>query len=75
MSGIQSFLQKILPKKWADDMEAESRNWMARCPCGHERSIWDLGGVRWKAAGNPRRLLACPACGQNTWHTIIKKNS
>lgn len=73
MSKIQSFLQKVLPKKWATDMEAESRAWMVRCPCGHKRSIWELGGVRWKASGNPRRLLACPACGQTTWHTVVKK--
>ncbi len=74
MSSIQSFLQKILPKKWAEDMESESRAWVARCPCGHERSIWELGGVRWKASGNPRRLLACASCGKTTWHTIQKKN-
>ncbi len=26
---------------------------MARCEtCGDERSIWELGGIRWKAAGS-----------------------
>jgi len=54
-------------------MEAESRAWMARCEtCGNERSIWDLGGIRWKAAGNPRRRLKCPSCNRTTWHRLRK---
>ncbi len=68
MTTIQKLFRALLPKKWADSMEAESRSWMMRCPCGHSRSVWDLGGIRWKAAGNPKRLLTCPACGQTTWH-------
>jgi hypothetical protein len=72
MSAIQSFFQSILPPGWAASMEAESRAWKLRCPCGHERSIWDVGGIRWKAAGNPRRWLQCPACGESTWHVVTK---
>jgi hypothetical protein len=45
---------------------------MAQCPCGNARSIWDLGGIRWKDTGHPRRLLFCPECGQNTWHTVSR---
>ena len=40
----------LLPKKWAGSMERESRTWMARCSCGFERTIWEAGGIRWKAA-------------------------
>ena len=58
----------VLPQKWFASMAAESRAWKMRCPCGHQRSVWDLGGIRWGAAGNPKRLLKCPACGRNTWH-------
>jgi endogenous inhibitor of DNA gyrase (YacG/DUF329 family) len=55
-------------------MEAESRAWMARCPdCGTERSVWDMGGIRWKAAGKPRRLLKCPKCQRATWHQFSFK--
>jgi transposase-like protein len=72
MTGIQKLLISILPKKWAADMEAESRSWMVRCPsCSFERSVWELGGIRWKAAGNPRRHMHCPQCGNSGWHTII----
>ena len=74
LSGIQKFLQMILPKEWSADMEAESRGWKLRCPsCGLECSIWDLGGVRWKAEGNPRRLARCRNCGRKGWHEIRRQ--
>jgi hypothetical protein len=54
-------------------MEAESRAWKARCEvCRSERSVWDLGGIRWKAAGNPRRRLPCGNCGRVTWQVLGK---
>jgi hypothetical protein len=74
MSRTQRFITALVPRAWAESMERESRAWMARCPgCGHARSIWDLGGIRWKAAGNPRRFLTCAECGKPSWHIIEKK--
>ncbi len=70
MTFIQRFLTGILPKAWAEAMRAESLTWMMRCPCGFERSIWDSGGIRWKAKGSPRRLWRCSRCGQRTWHIV-----
>jgi len=76
MSSLQKFVIAILPKKWAARMEAESRTWMARCSsCGFERSIWEAGGIRWKAAGTERRYLSCPECGRAQWHTIYKRQT
>ena len=71
MGFIQKLLLAVLPGA-AKSMEAESREWMHTCPCGHSRSTWDLGGIRWGAAGNPRRLLKCPKCGQRTWHEVSR---
>jgi hypothetical protein len=65
-------LVRKLPKAWADDIEADSRKWMVRCSCGHEVSIWDIGGVRYKAHGNPKTVRQCPSCGWSV-HTIYKK--
>jgi hypothetical protein len=73
MTFIQRFLIAILPPAWAEDMRRESLDWMLRCTCGFERSIWEAGGVRWKAKGNPRRLGLCPQCGQRTWHTVYRR--
>jgi ribosomal protein L37E len=52
-------------------MEAESRAWMVSCPhCGFERSVWDTGGVRYKAAGTSRNYMRCPRCGRRGWNRI-----
>jgi hypothetical protein len=71
--GGMSLIQKLLvalPRRWAESMETESRSWKARCSCGFSRSIWDLGGLRWKATGQARNYLTCPQCGQRSWHTV-----
>ncbi len=74
MSALRKLLITVLPRRWAEDMEVESRAWLVRCPsCEFERSVWDLGGVRWKARGNPRRYLTCPQCGRSGWHTVYRK--
>ena len=71
MSFLQELLRAIVPRRWMDEMEAESRSWMLRCnTCGLERSVWETGGVRWKAAGRPSRWMRCPQCGRATWHTL-----
>ena len=72
MSFIQRVLMAVLPEASAKSMEAESREWMHTCGCGHARSAWDLGGIRWGASGKPRRLLQCPACGKWTWHVVSR---
>jgi transposase-like protein len=74
MSLIQRLLKAILPKSTLKAMEAESRHWMMRCPnCKHEHSVWEAGGIRFGAAGKPRRLLRCPNCGQMIWHEVYYK--
>jgi DNA-directed RNA polymerase subunit RPC12/RpoP len=75
MSFIQRLFTRIFPRRWAESMEAESRAWMLRCPCGFRRSIWELGGIRWKAAGNKRILRRCPQCGTTGWHTLTKSDA
>jgi hypothetical protein len=74
MTFTQRLLTAVLPRSWAEDMRAESLRWMIRCECGFERSVWEVGGVRWKAKGNPRYLASCPQCGQKSWHTVFKKS-
>jgi len=31
MSAMRAFILRVAPKAWAQDMEAESRQWMMRC--------------------------------------------
>ena len=73
MSFIQRLLMSVLPAAWADDMRADSQAWTIRCRCGHERSFWEIGGVRWKAYGNSRLWMRCPRCGTRSWHTTYRR--
>ncbi|MEZ5427263.1 MAG: hypothetical protein R2747_13420 [Pyrinomonadaceae bacterium] len=74
MTFVQKLFTAILPRAWTESMRAESLEWMIKCPdCGFERSVWEAGGVRWKAKGNPRRRMVCVQCGGRTWHTICRK--
>ena len=73
MSRMQRFFTRFAGAETAAAMEAHSRAWLVECPnCGHERSIWDLGGIRYKAVGNPRMRMRCPKCGQAGWHKVHK---
>jgi hypothetical protein len=64
MGLIQSLVKTLLPAATAARIEAESREWMMRCPDGHEISVWDAGGVRAGAAGKPSTAARCPGCGR-----------
>ena len=71
---LRDFMAKRAPRGVASDMEAESRTWMVRCrSCGHERSIWELGGVRYRARGRPKTLIRCRNCGRIRWADIYRK--
>jgi len=73
MSRTQRILTGLAGAETAAAMEAHSRAWLVQCPnCGHSRSIWELGGIRYKATGSPRTRLRCPNCGQSGWHRISK---
>lgn len=55
-------------------MERDSRAWKLKCnTCSHEKSFWDIGGIRWKAKGNQKNYLTCEKCGTMRWHTAYKK--
>ncbi|MEA2511593.1 MAG: hypothetical protein QOF01_4024 [Thermomicrobiales bacterium] len=74
-SRFQRLIGRLVPRSWATAMEAESRDWLVRCPaCGFERSIWDLGGIRWKGRGTSWTWLRCPACGKRGWHKVSRRD-
>ena len=73
MPAEHRFLKFILPAKAFEAVKAGTKQWLAECPCGHKRDVWDSGGVRYKAAGEPRWLGYCPACGKATWRKIRRK--
>lgn len=76
MSWIQRFFVRLFPKKWAQSMEEDSRRWFMKCThCDHERSYWEMGGIRWKAKGNQRNFMKCINCGKRSWHLSYKKET
>ena len=59
MNGLQRFILAIVPRRLGQAMEKESRLWVMVClECGKETSIWDAGGIRFLAAGNPRQVVS-----------------
>ena len=76
MGFFQRLFAALLPKATMDALEAGSRDWMVKCKCGHERSVWELGGIKYggKAVGK-RTLLRCEKCGKRTWHRWHQKSA
>lgn len=68
MGALRNLVLALVPASWGASMERDSRGWKLVCPCGHVRSVWEIGGLRWKASGEPRKLLHCPACGRWRCH-------
>lgn len=74
LSGIQRLFTGLVSPATAARMEAESRGWMVQCPnCGYEQSVWDTGGVRYKASGNSYQSRRCPNCGKVGMHKVYRK--
>lgn len=74
MRLIQQTVLAVLPKSWGEAIEAESKQWRihcGHCPCSH--SVWELGGIRFMAAGRPRVYRKCPKCQRWSWHLVSKE--
>ena len=72
LSGSQRLFRRLSSPELFAAMARESRHWKAECPnCRADTTnVWEMGGIRYKAAGQPRRRARCPRCGQKTWLRI-----
>jgi uncharacterized C2H2 Zn-finger protein len=77
MSFIQNFVTTVLPKAWSQAIQHESQNWLLRCPaCDSTRSVWDLGGIRFKAASINKKIYArCPHCSKTSMMPLEYRES
>lgn len=76
LSTAQRLLRAILPGRWFEQIEAESREWIMTCSqCGAQRSIWDAGGVRWKAKGERVFHARCTSCRRGMVHRMKRQFS
>ena len=74
MPILRNIILKVLPAKARAAAIAESREWMIICPsCGSKKSVWDTGGLRWKARASDQRTLGrCSTCKGPKWMRIEK---
>jgi hypothetical protein len=75
MSAFQWLTKQFVPAQTYAAMEAESRQWVMECPCGHVTSIWEMGGVRYRAAGEPVRAGWCAGCRKRFTGPVRKLTS
>lgn len=74
MPVLRNTILRLMPRSWREDAERSSRQWMGTCQtCGTVTSMWDLGGLRWRAAGKPVTLLRCPTCQRPRMHRFELK--
>ena len=56
-------ITSVVSTDMAAEMAADSRRWVWECRnCGHRRSVWEMGGIRYKGSGGERQLETCSAC-------------
>jgi len=72
MMAARNIFMWFLGPKGRANAEWESRHWLAECPnCHTQTSIWDLGGMRYKASGDGSWAgYTCRACGKWGMHHI-----
>lgn len=76
-SLLQRLILTFVSERTARDMEAHSRAWKLVCSaCGGSTSVWDAGGIRWKATRGSKTFtwIRCSACGQRTRHRLAHES-
>ncbi len=62
---LRKIISKLAPGLMSR-IEAESRRWFMQCRhCGYEISVWDYGGMRYRALGTVYRFGRCRNCGKS----------
>lgn len=71
LSSMQAMLKRRTSPELFAAMQRESRLWKAECPnCRADTPLWEMGGVRYKAIGEPRKRMRCPKCGRAGWMRV-----
>ncbi len=73
MSTIQKIIRFFVSAETFSKMESASKKWYFHCECGNECNIWEIGGIRYKAAGNPIKAARCPKCHKVAMRKLHKK--
>ena len=72
--GLTQRVVLFFMRKRAAEIEASTKEWIIICPnCGLERTLWDIGGVRYKhhRRGNQEGFrMRCPRCNERGGHVM-----
>ncbi|MEO6540956.1 MAG: hypothetical protein ABIN74_08210 [Ferruginibacter sp.] len=72
LSIAQKIIRFFTSRSLFEKMMEDSMRYRFTCSCGKESSIWDIGGIRYKAAGKPSTGIKCPHCGKFAMQKIYK---
>ena len=72
MGLIQYLVKKFMPRRWLDSIEEQSREWTVRCYCGNAESLWELGGMRGRSAGETHWFRKCPKCDKRSMNFVTR---
>ena len=73
-SFVQAVAKRILPIRLFQKIESESKSFVYKCQtCGCERSVWDMGGIRY-GARPAQKLATCTNC-KNVGFADVRKTS
>ncbi|MDJ0768029.1 MAG: hypothetical protein QNJ12_04515 [Ilumatobacter sp.] len=65
MSRVQRLVSRFVSERTMERIELDSRSWVMDCECGATTSIWEMGGVRYKASSAGKRHRGrCASCGR-----------
>ncbi len=72
LSFIQRVTKFVCNSGKFEEIMKESKQWKFKCSCGQISNIWEIGGIRYKAAGNPSKGLVCPFCKKFSMQKLFK---
>jgi len=77
MSLVQNIVRAVTSEKTFREMEEESLRWKLTCKeCGFQTSIWEQGGIRYKASSIKKAMPGrCPQCGTKQLFPVEEEES
>jgi uncharacterized OB-fold protein len=73
--ALRALILRIMPRGMRERAIEESKEWFVICPsCGHARSYWEIGGLRYRARSKGKRVgHRCAECGKWGMHKVERR--
>lgn len=74
LTRIQKIVKFFSSKEKFAAIEKETKEWKFTCSsCSTTHNFWELGGVRYKAKGEPMVRIKCPNCSETAMQKVYRK--